>query len=297
MDRIESQVSAPTSTDACSLADWAESLMFVEDRKNLSRSSLRQRARASLFFDRDDLDFHVDLLLSEVERRKKRAEAAYPFDWTETGLLRASVLDEAPYEFLLWLAVSPIYREEDRFDEIDVLFDTLVKHALIVYLGPNATGVRFGFPSSEGRPSGFPEGVSWLAKLLRLQTGSGVARPQLKDGGVDVVVWHPFQDGRSGFVVILCQCTVAKNWTPKAKDIVADIWRGWIDFGRDPLTAIAVPFAIPQTFDRWDELRRTVNIILDRMRLVELIQVNTLDDLAAIREWNDKERSMLAAST
>ena len=294
MDRVESQVPVPTSPEACSLADWAESAMFVETRNSLSRSLLRMRLQASLFIDGEDLDFHVDLLLSEVERRKRLAEASYPFNWTETGLSRASVSDEAPYEFLLWLAVSPIYRVERRFGEIDQLFDRLVKHALIVYLGPNTMGVRFGFPSSDGRPSGFPEAVKWLANILRLQPGSGVPRPQVKDGGVDVVVWHPFRDGRSGFVVILCQCTVADNWTPKAKDIVPEIWNGWIDFGREPLTAIAVPFALPPAFDRWDELRRTVNIILDRMRLVELIEVSGVEDLASIREWNDKERSLLA---
>ena len=295
MDRVESQVPVPTSTHACSLADWAEAAMFVEDRNNLSRASLRTRLRASLFIDEEDLDFNVDLLLSEIERRKRCAGAIYPFDWTGIGLSRTLVPDEAPYEFLLWLAVSPVYREEKRFDEIDELFDRLVKQALIVYLGPNSMGMRFGFPSSDGRPSGFPEAVKWLANTLQLQPGSGVPRPQIKDGGVDVVVWHPFRDGRSGFVVILCQCTVASNWTPKAKDIVPSIWKAWVDFGREPLTAIAVPFALPPAFDRWDEVRRTVNIILDRMRLVELIEVSGVEDLVSIREWNDNERSLLAA--
>ena len=285
MPRTESQVPAPTSSDACSLADWAEALMFVEDRNNSSRSLLRGRLRSSLFTDGDELDIQLEMLLSEVERRKKRAEAAYPFAWTEIGLSRTREVNETPYEFLLWLAVSPIYRQQDRYDEIEELFDNLVKQALIHYLGPNAIGVRFGSPASAGRPSGFPDAVKWLARLLRLQTGAAVPRPQRKDGGVDVVVWHPFRDERPGFAVILCQCTVAHSWTPKAKDIVAGIWNGWIDFGRDPLTAIAVPFAIPQGFGHWDELRRTVNIILDRMRLAELINVKDVDDLPAIRKW------------
>ena len=271
--------------------------MLAEDRNNSSRSFLRMRLRSSLFTDGDELEIQLDMLLSEVERRKKRAEAAYPFAWTEIGLSRTREVDETPYEFLLWLAVSPIYRQQDRYDEIEELFDNLVKRALILYLGPNAAGVRFGSPASGGRPGGFPNAVKWLANLLRLQTGAAGPRPQVKDGGVDVVVWNPFRDGRTGFVVILCQCTVAHDWTPKAKDIVAGIWNGWIDFGRDPLTAIAVPFAIPQGFDRWDELRRTVNIILDRMRLAELIEIDAVDGLAAIKAWNSRERSLLAVST
>ena len=270
--------------------------MFAEDRSSSSRSFLRMRLRSSLFTDGDELEIQLDMLLSEVERRKRRAEAAYPFAWTDIGLSRTREVDGTPYEFLLWLAVSPIYRQQSRYDEIEELFDNLVKRALILYLGPNAVGVRFGSPASGVRPSGFPNAVKWLANLLRLQTGAAVPRPQMKDGGVDVVVWKPFRDERSGFVVILCQCTVAHDWTPKAKDIVATIWNGWIDFGKDPLTAIAVPFAIPQGFDRWDGLRRTVNIILDRMRLAELIEVDAVDGLAAIQAWNSNERSLLATS-
>ena len=296
MSRVESQIPLPTSSDTCSLADWAESLMFVEEKRTLSRTSLRKRLRAGLFIDEVDLDVHVDLLSSEVGRRQRQAETTYPFAWKESGLSRAPVSDEAPYEFLLWLATSPHYREQRRFSEIELLFDNLVKQALILYLGPNAQGIRFGTPASNGRPSGFREALKWLANLLRLQAGAGTPRPQVKDGGVDVVVWHPFGDRRSGFVVLLCQCTVAKDWTYKARDIVVDKWNGWIDFGKDPLTAIAVPYALPQTFDQWDELRRTVNIIFDRMRLVELLRVDAFDNLAEIRVWNGKERSLLNAS-
>ena len=52
--------------------------MFAEDRNNSSRSFLRMRLRSSLFTDGDELEIQLDMLLSEVERRKKRAEAAYP---------------------------------------------------------------------------------------------------------------------------------------------------------------------------------------------------------------------------
>ena len=271
--------------------------MFAEDRNNSSRSFLRGRLRSALFTDGSELEIQLEMLLSEVERRKKRAEAVYPFAWTEMGLSRTREVNEAPYEFLLWLAISPIYRQQDRYDEVEELFDNLVRTTLIEYLGPKAVGVRFGAPASGERPSGFPDAVKWLASLLRLQTGKAVPRPQRKDGGVDVVVWHPFGDERPGFLVILCQCTVAHDWTPKSKDIVAGIWNGWIDFGRDPLTAIAVPFAVPQAFNRWDELRRTVNIVLDRMRLAELVDVDALDDLAALQTWNSRERTLLSALT
>ena len=93
--------------------------MFAEDRSNSSRSFLRMRLRSSLFTDGDELEIQLDMLLSEVERRKRRAEAAYPFAWTDIGLSRTREVDGTPYEFLLWLAVSPIYRQQSRYDEIE----------------------------------------------------------------------------------------------------------------------------------------------------------------------------------
>ena len=149
---------------------------FIENKNSLSKSYLRRRLRGSLYIDGEDLEFHLDLLLTEVDRRKAIAEATYPFTGTETGISRASVSDESPYEFLLWLAISPKFREERRIGEIDQLFDNLVKQALIVYLGPGSKGVRFGFPSSDGRPPGFPEAVNWLANLLGLGTGAASPR-------------------------------------------------------------------------------------------------------------------------
>ena len=141
----------------------------------------------------------------------------------------------------------------------------------------------------------FPDAVSWLADLFNLGTGSSTPRPRRKDGGVDVIAWRPFRDGRAGYAIVLCQCTAQLNWVPKAKDIVLGQWRGWIDLGLDPLTALAVPFAVSTTFDRWDELKRTVNIILERIRLCELLSLVPIERLEDIRRWTEAERELLGA--
>lgn len=295
MAKVESQISVPTTLDGSSLADWAESAMFIEHRQYMSRSILRHRLRTALSTEGDEIDLAVDLLLSEVARRDQIASQTYPFNETVEGFACKGIPDEALYEFLLWLSVSPRYRQENRYREIDEPFDTLVKQALIRCLGPNAKGVRFAFPSSDGRPSGFPEAVHWLAQLLNLSSGAAIPRPRVKDGGVDIVAWRPFKDRRTGFIVVLCQCTVEENWSPKAKDIVVGKWNGWIDFGLNPLTVLAIPFAVPMAFDRWDELRRTVNIVLDRLRLCELLGPEPVDNIDEIRTWTQAERDLLAA--
>lgn len=287
----ETVIPLPAKPDACDLSDWAESTMLIEKRKRLSRSDMRQRLQNILYGE--DLDIQLEFLLAEVERRHRIAGNTYPFQKTIVGLEINVGSDRTLYEFLLWLSISPSYRQEKRFDEIDALFDRIVKQALINYLGTTARGVRFAHPSTDGRPTNFPEALAWLADLLNLTTGSLNARPHVKDGGTDVVAWKPFRDQRAGYAIVLCQCTAQLNWPPKAKDIIGTKWSGWIGFGVPPLTAIAIPFAVGTGFDRWEEVHYTVNVILDRVRLCELLDPSELEDHAFLRDWSQKERAML----
>jgi hypothetical protein len=114
--------------------------------------------------------------------------------------------------------------------------------------------------------------IDWLADQLDRTPGTGRRSPKKKDGGVDVVVWRPFHDRASAFLVLLGQTTVQRHFVPKAKDIRPHQWNEWIPLGVPPLTAIVVPYSIPVTSDAWDDMHYDVNLILDRMRLCELLE-------------------------
>ncbi len=294
MAGIQSRIRPPTTPDGVGLADWAEATAFLEHRKRLSRATLRQRLVNILLVEDDELDVYLDLLLAEVGKRSRQAPKIYPFERTAVGLALKEEVDQAPYEFMLWLSMSPLYKKENRIREIDELFDTLVKQALLGLLGSGSRGVRFAHPSSDGRPTAFREALKWLAGLLGLTVGAARPRPVRQDGGVDVVAWRPFKDHRPGFTMILCQSTTAKDdWPPKAGDIVEGHWLGWIDFGLLPMTALAIPHAVPLSCDRWDELRRQVNMVLDRMRIAEILNPRRIKDTAELRAWSAAERRAL----
>jgi hypothetical protein len=268
--------------------------MLVDGESTLSRTQLRRMLGTDTPSDAPE----IDLLLADIEQRRSTAPRIYPFERSGSGVALVGAPGRILYEFLLWLSNEEApYRREDRYNEVAELFDVLTREALSAYFGPAAIGVRFAHPSTDGRPPGFPEAVSWLADLLNLSTGSAERRPARRDGGVDVVVWSPFRDGRPGFSALLVQCTVSLTWWTKSSDIRVDRWRGWIDFGRDPLTALAVPFAVPASYDRWDELRRDVTIVLDRLRMCELLEsIDPLPNLEPITSWIDAERAKIAAS-
>ena len=142
------------------------------------------------------------------------------------------------------------------------------------------------------RPVSFPHAVKWLATSHSgLKPGTEVARARRNDGGVDVVLWRPFRADRSGpGVVILVQCTFRRDWERKGRDIVIDTWRSWIAFRKDPITALAVPYCLADDDERRAEVEGEVWLVLDRMRICELLceagadDVALLDDLE-LAEW------------
>ncbi len=269
--------------DEVSLADWLEATMVVENREFVSRARIRKYLRA-VFAD-DQPDVPVEILLGEVARRSRHAQRLYPF-WTDgSGVRYTRSLAATPYLFMLCLSVSKPYRDEHRYKDTDELFDSLVLDALKSYLGRGGQGVRFGSPGSGRRPANFRDGITWLRQEMNLGPGAGRPRPRSGDSGLDVIAWRPFRDGHSAYIVVLAQCTVQLNWPVKARDVTEDTWRGWIDFAKDPHLALAIPFVIPQSSRHWDELRRDVHTILDRLRLAELLEDVSLKAEAKIQQW------------
>jgi hypothetical protein len=129
---------------------------------------------------------------------------------------------------------------------------------------------------------------------MKLPIGRGHARSHSGDGGLDVAAWRPFRDGRPGHIVLLGQCTVERDWFHKAKDLGEDSWRGWIDFAKAPHLVLAVPYVIPDAFEKWDELRRLTHTALDRMRLCELLENCAPSRAPAMKRWVVNEVARMA---
>jgi hypothetical protein len=293
---LASPLSLPASiADRVATADWLEATMLIGNISHASRADVRS-ALKSAAENQEELDVLVDLTFREVARRAQFAPRGYPFKPDVGGISLDSAIDALGYAFMLCLSVSQFLRAERRQQEVEVMFDSLVADALAAYLGPNSVSLRFGTPVSGGRPTVFLDALRWLCEKMRLTLGPACRKkPKRNDGGVDVVAWTPFPDTRSGFITILAQCTVQIDWRPKARDISEDLWRGWVDFGRSPLTCIAVPFVISHNYDKWDEVRRTSGIVLERLRIIELVAQGSVSARSDIASWVAAEALMMRA--
>jgi hypothetical protein len=313
--RIEADLAPPDERGGPALADWAEALMLVEDVDYMSASDLRGRLledgepteesdeltaenEQDELADYDDLDLYqtdVEALLREVELREGLAPTIYPFVRSDDGVRRAGGPSQPLYEFLLLLSLVNVpFRKESYSHRISRLFDLLAVAAITSQFA-GGKAIRFGAPPQGDRPGGIKTGLKWLAGELGLVLNEEIpAGRHGGDAGVDVVAWRPFRDGRSGFLIFLAQCTVALDKEQKSKDIAEKLWRDYFTLKWDPLTALVVPYCVDlDDATVWATLGYSVTMVIDRMRLCELLEETeavSIRELEAIIEWTREKR-------
>jgi hypothetical protein len=249
--------------DAEQFADLVELRLIEDVSKGLSLGEAQElAARLNAPPHLPEMAFNV------MKHRANLLGTLYPFHVATVGVRRVDRPGSANYACLLALshrAGAP------QLAAAALTFERIVVAAVPELLGDRAQAIRFGWPSDvrPPRPTDFPAAVRWLAQQMGTTMGVGYRPPRRQDGGVDVVVWRKFADGRPGFPIILVQATLERDAIHKSADIDLRLWSTWLRWDVDPLTALALPYTIARRED-WNEMSQRT-IVLDRLRLVELL--------------------------
>lgn len=283
----------PTDFTAYELAEWIESLLVLNGLNSVSRAAVTNLFPSGQAPDGAELD----QLFAEVRRRAEIAPHIYPYREFEESIVRTASTDGRIYDFLLVLSIEAApYRRESRFNEINPSFELVTREALLAQVNGAGVGRRFGWPNGDGRPEKLADAVEWLAGEMGLRTNSALREDvddDDKDGGIDVAVWRPFADKSPSFMVWLAQCTVQATFERKTGDVTPNRWATWINFGTPPTSVLSVPYAIPSDAKVRAQLNYKVNLLLDRLRLCELLnRTDVLQEFAEysfLAEWVEKE--------
>lgn len=282
---MSSAAYAPTRR-ANKVADWVEVAALI--RGVAVGSDTLHKLGTAVGYKQAD----VALGLSTVQRRATLLGPAYPF---KVGAGIAAIPSAASHAWTALLLMSP---EAPTRASIDVPvaaahLERVTAEALTALYGPGTSAVRFAWPSEDGRPQEFPDAIRWLSEKMRVPLGQAYRSPYAKDGGVDVVAWRPFPDGRSGFPVLLAQCTLEKDYEHKAADVDVRVWSGWLALDVDPTTALAIPDVVA-TGEEWNALAART-IVLDRLRLAALLAGREGDHprLEGVRAWAQQQIDLI----
>jgi hypothetical protein len=273
----------PPGRSGNQVADWLE-LVALRRGSAVGSDSLHELGRAVGMGDAD-----ISVGLTAMSRRAAQLGEHYPFR-VLNGIAALPGATASAWTTLLLLSPGSPARASTPLAAAAVHLEQITAAALGGLFGPATQVVRFGWPSDEGRPPEFPDAIRWLAARMGAEVGSAYRPPFRKDGGVDVVAWRPFLDGRSGFPVVLAQCTLEQDYVRKAADVDLRVWAGWLRLDVDPMSALAVPTVVPHG-ETWNALAART-IVLDRPRLVGLLGGQT--GLARMSQVHDWTRSALA---
>jgi hypothetical protein len=245
------------------LADAVEQIAL--SRREVPQQVVELQRILKLRFGVDEID--VSDAVRVVADRSRVLGLRYPL--SVVGPVIRVVGNCEVYEVLLAQSRSSLFREllSPRVDaEQSKAFEGTVEFCLGGLFGVGTETVNFGWPSSCGRPQEFHQAMSWLSHRMGVPDDGGFRPPRRKDGGVDIVVWRSFGDGRPGLLLALVQATLeVDNLRFKASDVDVAMWKYWLGLDANPVVLLAIPGTVTSV-EYWNEI--SVNaLLLDRIRL------------------------------
>ncbi|RYZ92305.1 MAG: hypothetical protein EOP06_04615 [Proteobacteria bacterium] len=185
------------------------------------------------------LEDRSGMILKELVRRSSIMKEAYPFRLDGQSLQHVPS-QSGVYEFCLAAAVSPNFRISPN-PPASVVFEWISRDALRAYFGPRSQGFRTGWPRApkfEKRGSRAKQTFEALGKLCGKDfrwspTPPNCMDPQpkdLKDAGLDIVVWIPWADERFSQFIALGQCGCGRHdvGLNKARDLSLKRLNTWL---------------------------------------------------------------------
>ncbi|MEV7932574.1 hypothetical protein [Curtobacterium sp. NPDC089185] len=274
----EEFMDVPTDFDPLSLADWLEASMVVFGMYTVSRSAIARQWSSGQGPDSAELDE----LFGEVQRRTAMFPDLYPFRVVSESVVIPEYIPSPIYFMLILLTFrGRLIKNPSSLASITPAFEALVRDAVLAYIGAGARGVRFGYPSSEGRPKDLPDAVRWVAELMGLRAPhvDELVDKTDNDAGVDVIAWKPLVGGGASFSVWLVQATVQSDFQRKGRDVVLREWGKLIEFGSLPNAALCVPEVVPSDTRARLTISYDVHLFLDRLGMLGALSGTPLSDL------------------
>lgn len=206
-----------------------------------------------------------------VTERARVLGAGYPFSIdNDTLTARSDWTAATPYAFCLVLSLAyshPTWAAQfgrDYTQQGD-LFELLSAESVASLLG--WTVHRTGW--SKTTTAGLRKVAKDVAETLGEFTGELTrwTRQEGKEGGLDLVSYKAFPDGRPGMPTLLWQCASGRDWNQKLKTPDLRLWEKAVTFTISPKKGFSMPFALDDKAFQY-HANLVDGLLLDRCRLL-----------------------------
>ena len=253
------------------IADWVE-LQLILGNERMSRHEVSSAIEAATGDEPDDV-LLIDVWLELTRRQELYASAWFAVDGFGIESLSTDKTDAlaiAAYKTCLLLSLLGA-----KGQVVPKLFERLTCCAISNFWGK---AIPWG-NTGGGMSLRMPKLCTEMNEIF-----SHSPPPESYDRGVDVVGWKPFQDKRSGQLVVLVQCAAGGDWKTK-RPAPLTAWCQYIHWASPPIIALAVPRIVETML--WHKQSTDVGLLLDRARLINLIDSSCSDKklLNDLNKW------------
>lgn len=248
-------ISFPNNINNNRIADWVE-LYVITENKSISRMKIQ-----TLFEEGGiDVDNRIDDVMNELNRRTELYGTNSPIKIN--GLTIEPTIRWRANPFYTLCLIFSTFGVEDTSDGGTILFEKIGNIFLKEFL--KSETFHLGFPTS----TNLAAQLDTIANLSCEPRGSLTPNTSEKDSGVDVIAWTPFNDLRSGQIIVLAQCGAGDDWKNK-NSITLPTWNHYINWNYETTVPSMLITQIVQA-DKWIKYTNKYGVLIDRARLYRI---------------------------
>lgn len=300
------QVPSSRSNDYISqLADWAE-LRALRGDRTLSCEALARALRRPSQISEEQAREAAREVFVEVEWRRRVCASApipgrYPFKISDGMLVHTggSGASGSAYRFMLLTCSWSMASTSRTLSKIDPTktFERLCEGALREFAGQAKSGTHDAvcFGTASGKKASeddkvFQRKVNDLCQTIFEGGGARERRrqPGAGDGGLDVVSWRGFGDGRPGQLILFAQCKTGVHWRTHLGTLNPSAFCEKYLRERPvvmPIQTFMIPWSLAGE-ESWRDTCLSGGLILDRCRIASMARGLPSELLTECENWS-----------
>jgi len=227
--------------------------------------------------DKPEADDKNEIWISEIfdviQYRKKLFTDDYPFSFEKDVLKLKEKTSEKNQLYLSLLISSSLNYFHELQPELTSEFEVISYNCLKNYMPENAI-VKSTGENSDYKGTAI-EKIRMLANEINITINeselSNISKKNVKEKGLDLIAWIPFEDKIPNLITVLAQCACGKEWEKKQYE--TERYENYLRFfHKKPLHSIYIPYSISKekSFFQSDDITGD-RIIFDRKRILEFI--------------------------
>lgn len=233
----------------------------------------------------DENEAWVNEMFLLIQQRKQLYGVSYPFEVSIDNKVRLKKIEDITHKNKLYLFLliasnlnlfgdfEPELTSEFEMISYKALIEFLPSHAIVKSLGANSdfTGTAI-------------EKIKALALQLNLETDehylSKISTKGMKERGLDIIGWIPFEDKVGNHLTILSQCACGKEWYKKL--VESRRYEKYYKFyNNKPIHAMFIPYSLinyqDSDFYQADEIS-VDTLMFERKRILNFIVDDSFSD-------------------